>query len=329
MLGASHYLDVIVTAGDRGASRPVLGMNKVFLPLAGVPIINYVLSAVERARCTARIFVIGDRAQLEAALAVPHTPFQGRCPIILLEQGNTLYDNVWSAFLHSLPGYQPDTDWQQYVDTAAMDKPVLVIPGDVPLATPYEIDAFVESCDLSHYDYCLGMSAESVLQAYYPQGDRPGIRMAYFTLRDLQARQNNLHLVKPLRLGNRHYIQRMYDSRYQREWKNIARLCWELYTAQHGSLRIAWYYFCLHVARVCRLYGWQHLALARPFFLEIPVVASVLSQLLHTRFTAILTPYGGCALDVDNAEHYQAICSNFELWLAHQATVAQELKHQP
>jgi hypothetical protein len=61
-------------------------------------------------------------------------------------------------------------------------------------------------------------------------------------------------------------------------------------------------------------------------FLEMPVVASIFSQLLQTRFTVVLTPYGGCALDIDNAEHYAAICTNFEPWRAHQDALVQERK---
>src|SRR5688500_17973384 len=95
---ATGQLDVIVAAGDRGASRPVLETNKVYLPIAGVPVINYVLSAIERARVTARIFVVGDKARLEAALSVANNPFQGRCPITFIEQSHSLYENVWKAF---------------------------------------------------------------------------------------------------------------------------------------------------------------------------------------------------------------------------------------
>ena len=120
----------------------------------------------------------------------------------------------------------------------------------------------------------------------------------------------------------------MYDFRYQREWRNILRLGWELCTTQNGSLRLVGYYLCLHAARFLTTLGLQHLRLVRPFFLEMPVVASVLSQLLQTRLTAILTPYGGCALDVDNAEHYAAVCANFERWLTYQHTLARERKQQ-
>lgn len=244
---AARQLDVIVTAGDRGASRPVLQTNKVFLPIAGIPVINYVLSAVERARVTARIFVVGDKTRLEEVLSIANNPFQGRCPLTIVEQGNHLYDNVWSAFLHTLPGYEPGMDWRPFAETAA-DKAVLVMPGDIPLATPAEIDAFVDNCDLTRYDYFLGMSPESALAPYAPQGDRPGIRMVHFTLRDIHVRQNNLHLVKPFRVGNRHYVQQVYDNRYQKKWRDILKLCWKIVVLPDVSLRFFWAFICLHAA---------------------------------------------------------------------------------
>jgi GTP:adenosylcobinamide-phosphate guanylyltransferase len=328
VMHASQCLDVIITAGDRRGSLPVLGQNKALLRIAGIPLIHYVLSAVERARCTARIFVVGDKARLQQLLQEPNAPFRGTRPLVLLEQGNTLYDNIWTAFLHTLPDYTPGTDWRVYSETAAADKAVLVMPGDIPLATPFEIDEFVDGCDLSRYDYCLGLTAESTLRAYYAHDGRPGIQMACYALRDLQVRQNNLHLVKPLRLGNRHHIQKMYDLRYQREWYNIVKLCWELWRARDASLRMVWSFLCLHVARLITRFGWQRTLLSRPFFLELPMVASLMSQLLRTRFTTVITRYGGCTLDIDNAEHYDAICANFDYWLAYQHALEKELKQQ-
>jgi hypothetical protein len=325
---ASQGFDVIVTAGDRWGSRPVLGENKAFLSIAGVPVILHVLSAIERACCTSRIFVVGDKARLQHILATPNTLWQGTRPLVLLEQSNTLYDNVWNAFLHTLPDYAPGKDWQPYMETEAADKAILVIPGDIPLATPFEIDAFVDSCDLMRYDYCLGLTAEPSLRAYAPQDGRPGIQMAYFTLRDSQVRQNNLHLVKPLRLGNRLYIQKVYDLRYQREWFNVLKLCWELWCLKDASVRMLWSFLSLHVAGFVTRRGWQRTFLFRPFFLDLPMVASQMSQLLRTRFTTVETHYGGCTLDVDNAEHYEAICANFDSWLAYQHNLANELKQQ-
>jgi len=322
---ATGQLDVIVTAGDRGASRPVLKTNKVFLPINGVPVINYVLSAVERARATARIFVVGDRARLEEALSVANNPFQGRRPITLIEQSDSLYDNVWKTFLHTLPGYEPGRDWRLYAESAA-DKAVLVMPGDIPLATPAEIDAFVDHCDLTRYDYFLGLTPQSALKPYAPQADRPGISMAHFPLRDIKVRQNNLHLVKPLRIANRHYIQRVYNHRYQKKVFDILKLCWQIIILPDVSLRCLLAFICLHIAQVITWLGWGASPLFRPLFLDLPMLASHLSQALQTRMTMVTTHYGGCTLDVDNAEHYEAICANFTRWLAHQERLAKELK---
>jgi hypothetical protein len=202
------------------------------------------------------------------------------------------------------------------------------MPGDMPLATPFEIDEFVDACDLSRYDYFLGLTAEPTLRYYYPRDGHPGVRMAYFTLRDLQVRHNNLHLVKPLRLGNRHYIQKVYNLRYQKKWRNMLKLCWELASKHEASLRIVWSFICLHMARLITQLGWQRAFFLRPFFLDLPVAASMMSQLLRVRFTTVMTHYGGCALDVDNAEHYEAICANFVRWQAHQDALARELKQQ-
>ena len=329
MLPTPQRFDVIIAAGNRRASRAVLGTNKILLPVAGAPVITHVLSAVERARCTDRIFVVGDTAQLQEALANPHSPFQGKRPLHLLEQYHTFYENVWQGFLHTLPDYTPETGWQVYLDRPEADKAALFMSGDIPLATPQEIEAFVAGCDLSQYDYFLGMTAEPVLRAYYPRQGRPGIQMAYFNLRGLQIRQNNLHLVKPFRLRNRFYIEKMYEARYQKEWGNILKLCWELMGGQRGSWRFVGAFLCLHAARLLSRYRLGNFRLARPFFLEPPAVCSLLSQLLATRFTLVTTPYGGCTLDIDNAEHYAALCANFTAWLSHQEALARDLKDNP
>ena len=99
----------------------------------------------------------------------PIIPSVALRPLHVLEQGNTLYENVWNTFLHTLPDYTPGMDWQHYIDTPLADKAVLVMPGDIPLATPFEIEAFITSCDLTKYDYFLGLTAEPALRPYYPQ----------------------------------------------------------------------------------------------------------------------------------------------------------------
>ena len=325
----SQRFDVIIAAGNRRASRAVLGTNKIVLPVAGAPVITHVLSAVERAACTDRIFVVGDVRELEQALAHPNSPFRGLRPLRLIEQYHTFYENVWEGFLHTLPDYDPQAGWRAYVNRPEADKAALFTSGDIPLATPRELEAFAAACDLSRFDYFLGVTSRSVLQAYYPREGRPGIEMAYFTLRDLRIRQNNLHLVRPFRIGNRFYIEKMYEFRYQKEWHNIAKLCLELFGKQRGSWRFIAAFLRLHAARLLTRHGLADYRPARPFFAELPVVCQLLSQLLDARFTVVNTPYGGCTLDIDNAEHYTAICANFTAWLRHQAALDREPTCRP
>lgn len=325
-LPISQRFDVIIAAGNRRASRSVLGANKIMLPVAGAPIITHVLSAVERADCIDRIFVVGDVKELEQALANRNSPFQGLRPLHLIEQYHTFYENVWEGFLHTLPDYDPEAGWQVYVNRPEADKAALFTSADIPLATPQEIEAFVAGCDLSRFDYFLGVTSRSVLQAYYPRQNRPGIRMSYFTLRGLRIRQNNLHLVKPFRIGNRFYIEKMYEYRYQKEWHNIAKLCWELFGRQRSSWRFIGAFLRLHAARLLTRYGLGAYRPAQPIFVDRQAVCELLSQLLDTRFDIVNTPYGGCTLDIDNAEHYAAICANFTAWLSHQVSMDRELK---
>ena len=53
-------------------------------------------------------------------------------------------------------------------------------------------------------DYALGLTGEEAMEDFYPVSPgEPGIHMAYFVTREGRLRQNNLHLVRPARLGNR------------------------------------------------------------------------------------------------------------------------------
>ena len=128
-------------------------------------------------------------------------------------------------------------------------------------------------------------------------------------------------------MGNLQHIQRAYEIRYQKEWRNIAKLLWQMVAARDVSLRTFGAVASLHIARLVSRFGWQSMPLFRPFFLDLPMLASLASQLLRTRFTTVMTHYGGCAIDVDNEEHYQAICANFTRWLRQKPIMPQENKH--
>ena len=100
-------------------------------------------------------------------------------------------------------------------------------------------------------DYALGLVDRARARgASTRRAGEPGIRMAYFNLREGRFRQSNLHLVKPARLGNRHYIEDMYEHRYQRQLGQALGLAWRIFSERGGGVRVLFYYGLMHLAGV-------------------------------------------------------------------------------
>jgi hypothetical protein len=161
----------------------------------------------------------------------------------------------------------------------------------------------------------VGITPEEVLSRFYPQKHRKGIRLMYFHTREGSYRQNNLHLVRPLRVVNRDYIQRVYDYRLQRQWGHIVRLLWEIFKTEEGTFSTLMQYILLHLSALlfriprCRLYRIPATLLPKRS------IEQNISRLLKTRFTSVETHFGGATLDIDTPEHYHVIKENFELWV--------------
>ena len=140
---------------------------------------------------------------------------------------------------------------------------------------------------------------------YRTEAGAPGIEMAYFNLREGRFRQSNLHLVKPALLGNRHYVEEMYEHRYQKQIGNIVSLAWRIFWRQGGGLRLLAYYAIIHAAAVADRRGWLRLADLLRRWIGISRVEEALGGLLRTRFRFVTTEVGGCAVDIDNEEDYE------------------------
>ena len=106
-----------------------------------------------------------------------------------------------------------------------VDQAMLIVPCDAPLMTPQEVEYFISHANMENYDHVLGLVSQKQLKYFYPQEGKPGIKMAYLHIKEDSFRINNLHLVKPLRIENREYIQKMYQYRYQRNFKNLSTFC--------------------------------------------------------------------------------------------------------
>src|SRR5262245_24968088 len=238
-------LPAVVTAGDRGAAKAVYGESKAYLELAGRPLIAHVIAALQRVPEVSEIWVVGDVERLQAALETPSLHSELSKPLHLIPQGANLYENAWGAYRRLLPdagesGREPAT--------ADLDTRVLYLSADLPFATPQEISAFVRQASALECSYALGLVTEDSMADFLPVAPgEPGIRMASFNLREGRFRQSNLHLVRPARIINRHYVEVMYRNRFQREISSIVGMAWRLLSSERGGLRLLHYYTMMHM----------------------------------------------------------------------------------
>jgi hypothetical protein len=203
---------------------------------------------------------------------------------------------------------------------------VLYLSGDLPLATPQEISSFIRQAQAADVDYVLGLCPAESLERFRPRDpDEAGIRVAYFNVRDGRFRQSNLHYARPARIGRRDRIEEMYELRHQRRFWNMFTLSVRLLLSRVGGFKIALLFAVMHLAGIVDRYGFGRAAriLARLVTLEINRVT--ISRILDTRFQFAITEAGGCALDIDTEEEYDAMKERYEDWMAAERARAEAL----
>ena len=312
-------IPAIVTAGDRGAARAVYGQSKVYLELEGLPLVAQVVLTLQRVAEISEVWVVGDSARLHRELHQESVQAGLSKPLHIVEQLENLYMNCWDTFRRSLPGAPPggrdpvgeeDANWQ-----------VLYLSADLPFITPEEIAEFIREGQASGCDYGLGLSRERSLSFFHParRGGlaTPGkleVDVTYFNLREDRFKQNNLHLARPVKMGNRRYVQDMYEHRKQREFSNMFGLASKLFQAMGGDLSIVFFYGLMHVAGVLDRHGYRAAADLVRRATSIDRVARAIGKIMDTRFAFVIPETGGCAIDVDTEEEYDAICARYGEW---------------
>jgi hypothetical protein len=241
-------------------------------------------------------------------------------PLWIVPQYRNLYENAWNTYRRLLPG--AGAEGRDPTPEEA-ELPVLYLSTDLPFATPQELSEFVRKGLATNVDYALGLVTEHELEAFYPKDGEPGITMAYFNLREGRFRQSNLHLVKPAKLGKRHYIEDMYEHRYQRQLGQALGLAWRIFSDQGGGLRVLFYYGLMHVAGVLDRGGMRRLADVVRRMISIARVERACGALLQASFRFVVTGIGGCALDVDNEHDLDVARQRFAAWQRELARVAE------
>ena len=305
----TRQFDTVLLAGDTGASRMVCNTNKSFLTISEVPLLLYVLRALEKAETINRICVIGPHDRVSKALEDHQSFLEHKKEITVCEQGESLFANAWKAFLHLNPEV-PDVP---PADTSLSEKAVFYVSGDIPLVTPFEIDTFISLCDTDCYDYFLGIAPAEKLNHFYPQKGTPGIKTNFFHIKEGRYRQNNLHLVKPLKVTNRHYIQKVYDYRYQRDLSNILKLAFE-FLNHHVGFKGFGCYALLHWHQFLSQIHLNPLTLPTRALLPLSFIDGCISKVLGTRFTTTITPLVGAVLDIDNERDYKTMGAMLQSW---------------
>lgn len=307
-------IDAGILIGDRGKTRPIQGKNKNFLELNGLPLFFYSLKALEESQYVERIFIVGDQERIEESILCNIRTLKFPDKIIALEQRRNLFENAFVAFDKAL---EVEKGKNRISEGTGEEKPMLYLPGDTPLITPQEIDEFLEQCDVDYIDYSLGMSSEEGLMPFYPTGKQRGIKMAYFYLKGKKYRQNNLHLIKPLKIKNRHSIQRIYDYRYQKQFIYFLKLLFAFYRA-HVQRRGIYYFLILHWNLFLSRIGLEGLT---PFFSRVISVGDIeeaVRNFFGCHFRIVETKLTGAALDIDNEKDYETMQIRFDFWKEYQ-----------
>jgi len=148
-------------------------------------------------------------------------------------------------------------------------------------------------------------------------------------VREGRFRQSNLHLAKPARIGNRRYIEDMYEHRYQKEFGHILKLASFILTREPGAVHILLLYSLIHLAGVANRRGFPRVADFFRRFVSLAGVERAISSLLATDYRFVVTEAGGCAIDIDKEDEYAAAKASFREWQEAQNAKAEELYGAP
>jgi len=176
------------------------GGPKALIPIAGKPMIAYVIAALSCSRYVQHLAIVG----LDEPLAI-----ESSVPIDYLPTTGGIVDNLEAAVRYI---------FDRWPETEAM----LCSSADIPLITPKVVDAFVESCLESDHDFYYSIVERSVIERRFPNARRTFARLreGAFAGGDLSllcpsAMQADLNLVRALAGERKHVLKqaRMFGVR--------------------------------------------------------------------------------------------------------------------
>ena len=150
-------IDALILAGSRGPHDPVAALGKVahkaLTPIAGRPMLAFVLDAVRTVPEVDRIFICID-AETDLRPVTNGTPFN-RIPPASSPAASVI------AGLQAIDG----------------DRPLLITTADHPLLTPQIIAYFLAHAP-KDADLCVGLAEAETITKAFPEGKRTFYRLA-------------------------------------------------------------------------------------------------------------------------------------------------------
>ncbi|MBC8205614.1 MAG: nucleotidyltransferase family protein [Kiritimatiellales bacterium] len=313
-------VNAVLLAGDRRASVQVKDDNKAFLLLKDEPLLIHILRALKQSKHIQDVIVIGPKDRLSEVLQNHADRLAGEGEIHVIEQRENMIENFKAAYVCSL-GLPETVAFAELRGTQHDETPVMVVPCDIPLLTSWEVDEFISQSNMHDYDYSIGITSEKVLSYYHPNGDKPGIQMIYFHMREDLMRQNNLHLAKPLKFGHLDYIEKMYEWRYQTHLLNVLRMMFSLLLVSWRFVAALKVFTFLQLSLYYDRHGHPHLADRLRMHAPLSSLSLGVGRIIGARTQITYTHLGGAALDVDHDENLDAMDAMYDDWMAHQSAL--------
>jgi len=158
-------IKALVLAGRRSSGDVVADFSglqhRALLEIAGVPMLERVVDAIEQSGVASSISVSSDDPRL-----VHGTPALAK-----------LADEACGYLHHHRSGASPASSVADYFTNVAASEPVFVTTADHPLLTPEILRHFVEKAGASTADFVVGMVPASVYRRRFPDQPRTFIRL--------------------------------------------------------------------------------------------------------------------------------------------------------
>jgi NDP-sugar pyrophosphorylase family protein len=165
----------IVTAGwspseDDPLAEYAQGKSKALIPIAGKPMIAYVVEALSGSRYIQHIIIVALDPAAEVQFPVP---------VEYVPDAGDILANAEAGLRYALDHY-PNSD------------AVLLSTSDVPTITALIVDALIEECLQTDHDLYYTILARSVMEARFPES-----RRSYVHLREGDFAGGDILLIRP------------------------------------------------------------------------------------------------------------------------------------